>query len=240
VLSLESVTVRYGAITAVSEVSIDLAKGQVGALLGANGAGKSSLLNAISGRVRPAGGRIMLDGRDITRVKAYQRKGLGLAHALEGHRVFGELSVQENLLLGGLPPGRHSMNRARQRSLMEREFDRFPVLGDRRRQRAGLLSGGEQQMLTISTALMSDPRMLLLDEPSLGLSPKISALIFSTVSDLAREGLTIVLVEQSVEQALRIADQAWVMRQGRVLRQGSAADIAQSDDIAELYLGVGH
>ena len=235
-LELSSVSVRYGPITAVDDVSLNLPRGQVGALLGANGAGKSSVLAAITGLVRPSAGRIDYEGTDLLRVKAFRRKGNGIACAMEGHRVFGNLTVYENLVLGALGPGKHRIDRSSLEAGVNREYERFPVLGERRQQRASLLSGGEQQMLTISSALMSEPKLLLLDEPSLGLSPKMQTLILDTIADLARGGLTILLIEQAVEQALAIADVAWVMRAGRIVRSGLPSSIGTTDEITALYL----
>ena len=238
-LEVDSIAVNFGAVVAVKDVSLRLRAGAVGALLGANGAGKSSLLGAISGLVRTSKGTITFHGSEIQGMKCYKRKGRGIVHGLEGHRVFGDLTVQENLVLGALSPGSHKIERRSLQAALEREYERFPVLGDRRRQKAGLLSGGEQQMLTISSTLMSDPKLLLLDEPSLGLSPKMATIIFATIEQLARDGLAILLVEQTVDRALDVADTVWVLRQGLVVREGTPQEIAAAGDIGELYLGTG-
>lgn len=236
-LEVNSIYVNYGAVSAVADVSLAVGPGKVGVLLGANGAGKSSVLGAISGLAPLSQGSILFNGERLDSIKCYRRKGLGIAHALEGHRVLGELTVQENLLLGALGPGRHRIDRRALDAALAREYERFPVLGERRKQRARLLSGGEQQMLTISSALMSQPRLLLLDEPSLGLSPKIASLIFTTIGELAAEGLSILLVEQTIDRALAIADFVWVMRQGRIVDSGTPANLTSSVDLGALYLG---
>src|SRR6201988_4377463 len=201
-LKLESVRVAYGAIEAVKGVSLEVRQGEVVTIMGANGAGKSTLLKSICGLEPVAEGSIKFDGKDVTNVKAHQRVGLGVAMSPEGRGVFADQTVRENLMLGAYS---RKKDTAATEAAVEREFKRFPRLRERQHQQSGTLSGGEQQMLAISRALMSEPRLLLLDEPSLGLAPLVIRDIFDAIRSLREEGLTILLVEQMAKQALGVA-----------------------------------
>ena len=226
----------YGPVAAVRGVSLAVRAGEVVALLGANGAGKSTLLRTISGLIRPRAGQVHLAGRAIDRLAPSRIVRLGIAHAPEGRRVFGSLSVADNLRLGA------AARRERAGLVEERErlLDLFPILRERLRQAAGTLSGGEQQMLALARALMAKPRLLLLDEPSLGLAPLIVRAIFDARADLKRVGVTMLLVEQNVAAALELADRAYVLRTGEIRLEGASAELrADPERIAHAYLGTG-
>lgn len=233
-LKLESVVISYGAIQAVKDVSLEVRAGEVVAIIGANGAGKTTLLKGIAGIEPVASGRILLDGADCAAVPAHRRVGLGIALSPEGRGVFPDQTVRENLLLGAYTLRRDP---ARVQRLLEREFERFPRLGERQNQLAGTLSGGEQQMLAISRALMSEPRLLLLDEPSLGLAPLIIADIFRSIEALRDAGLTILLVEQMAQQALAIADRAYVLETGLITHEGTGKELLDDPRVRAAYLG---
>lgn len=233
-LKLESVKVAYGAIEAVKGVSLELRKGEVVTIIGANGAGKSTLLKSICGLEPLAAGRITFDGQDISALPAHKRVSLGLAMSPEGRGVFADLTVRENLLLGSYS---RKGDVAVTHALLEREFKRFPRLRERHDQLSGTLSGGEQQMLAISRALMSEPRLLLLDEPSLGLAPLIIKDIFSAIRSLRESGLTILLVEQMAKQALGVADRAYVLETGLITLDGSGRDLLNDPKVKAAYLG---
>ncbi len=233
-LRLEGVSVSYGAIQAVSDVTIEVRKGEVVTIIGANGAGKSTLLKSIVGLEPVTRGRVVLDGADITAVSAHRRTGLGVALSPEGRGVFPDQTVRDNLLLGAYS---HKGGAARVRELVAHFFDLFPRLGERQAQFAGTLSGGEQQMLAIARALMSEPKFLLLDEPSLGLAPLIIKDIFAIIRDLRRTGLTILLVEQMASQALAVADRAYVLETGRITLEGSGRDLLGDPKVRAAYLG---
>jgi branched-chain amino acid transport system ATP-binding protein len=233
-LKLESVQVSYGAIQAVKGVSLEVGAGEVVTIIGANGAGKSTLLKSIAGLEPLSGGRILLHGQDCTRLPAHQRVGLGVAMSPEGRGVFADQSVRENLLLGAFSRRRDAAGVDR---AIEREFDRFPRLRERADQMAGTLSGGEQQMLAISRALMSEPRLLLLDEPSLGLAPLVIKSIFDAIRQLRDSGLTILLVEQMARQALAVADRAYVLETGLITLQGSGSQLLNDPKVRAAYLG---
>jgi branched-chain amino acid transport system ATP-binding protein len=233
-LKLESVSISYGAIQAVCDVSIDVPRGEVVTIIGANGAGKSTLLKSIVGLEPVAGGRISFDGQDITTTPAYRRTGLGVALSPEGRGVFSDQSVRDNLLLGAYSKKSDS---ARTEQKIEQFFTMFPRLEERQEQLAGTLSGGEQQMLAIARALMSEPKLLLLDEPSLGLAPLIIRDIFNTIRALRETGLTILLVEQMANQALGVADRAYVLETGRVTLQGKGCDLLNDPKVRAAYLG---
>jgi branched-chain amino acid transport system ATP-binding protein len=233
-LKLESVELAYGAIQAVKGVTLEVKRGEVVAIIGANGAGKSTLLKGIAGLEPLAGGRLLLDGEDCSRVPAHDRVALGLALSPEGRGVFPDQTVRENLLLGAYGRRREP---ARVQALVEREFGRFPRLAERQAQLAGTLSGGEQQMLAISRALMSEPRMLLLDEPSLGLAPLIIVEIFRSIRALRESGLTILLVEQMANQALAVADRGYVLETGRITAEGSGRELLNDPKVRAAYLG---
>ena len=233
-LKLESVAMAYGAIQAVREASLEIRRGEVVAIIGANGAGKSTLLKGIAGIEPIAGGRLLFEGRDIARVPAHERVGLGIALSPEGRGVFPDQTVRENLMLGAYGI-RHDAPRVA--ALIEREFTRFPRLQERQDQLAGTLSGGEQQMLAISRALMSEPRLLLLDEPSLGLAPLIIVEIFRSIRALRDQGLTILLVEQMANQALAVADRGYVLETGRITAEGRGRDLLEDPQVRAAYLG---
>ena len=233
-LKLESVKVAYGAIQAVKGVSIDVRKGEVVTIIGANGAGKSTLLKSICGLEPVTEGRILLDGKDITNVASHQRVGLGVAMSPEGRGVFADQTVRENLMLGAYS---RKSDPAATAAAIEREFKRFPRLRERQDQLSGTLSGGEQQMLAISRALMSDPRLLLLDEPSLGLAPLIIKDIFNAIRQLREAGLTILLVEQMAKQALGVADRAYVLETGHITAEGTGRALLNDPKVKAAYLG---
>jgi branched-chain amino acid transport system ATP-binding protein len=232
-LALERVSVAYGKRRALDGVSLTVGAGEIVTLLGANGSGKSTTLRTISGLVRPSAGRVVLDGRDITRAAPDAIVTAGVGHVPEGREIFPEFTVHENLLVGG-----HTAPRAAIVEATERAFTLFPVLGQRARQLAGTLSGGEQQMLAIARALMIRPRLLLLDEPSLGLSPRLTREIFGVIARLNREGATILLVEQNARRALALASRAYVLETGRVVVSGAARDLAADPRIRAAYLGL--
>ncbi|MEW5421627.1 ABC transporter ATP-binding protein [Amorphus sp. 3PC139-8] len=232
-LTIEGLRVSYGAITAVRDVSLSVGEGELVALLGPNGAGKTSTIAAVSGLVPAQAGRILFNGEDVTRVQAEDRIRRGLTVTPEGRRVFANLTVGENLRLG-------AAIRRDPRGVaddLERFLELFPVLRERYAQPAGTLSGGEQQMLAISRSLMSRPKMLLLDEPSLGLAPQIVARIFDFIGGLKREGLTLLVVEQNAEQALRFADRAYVMSSGTLRYSGPPGDLLDDHGLLKLYIG---
>jgi branched-chain amino acid transport system ATP-binding protein len=215
-LSVKDLVVRYGQVEALHGVSLEVYPGEIVALIGSNGAGKSTTLRAISGMIRVESGRVLFDGQDITNLRSDQIVRRGLAHIPEGRQIFGDQSVFDNLLLGGI-----SIDRRESRALADKEIRRFPVLFERRRQRAGTLSGGEQQMLAISRGLMSRPKMLLME----------------TILDLNANGATVLLVEQLASMALAVADRAYVIQNGLVRLEGSSTSVAQNPEVVRLYLG---
>ena len=233
-LKLNSVNVSYGAIQAVRDVSIEVPKGEVVTIIGANGAGKSTLLKSIVGLEPVNKGQVVLEGRDITSTPAHRRTGLGVALSPEGRGVFADQSVRDNLLLGAYSTKEDA---ARTEQKIEQFFVLFPRLRERQEQFAGTLSGGEQQMLAIARALMSEPKLLLLDEPSLGLAPLIIKDIFSTIRMLRETGLTILLVEQMANQALAVADHAYVLETGRITHQGKGSELLNDPKVRAAYLG---
>jgi branched-chain amino acid transport system ATP-binding protein len=232
-LGLDRVSVAYGKRRALDGVSLTVSAGEIVTLLGANGSGKSTTLRTISGLVRPSAGRVVFDGRDITRTAPDAIVTAGVGHVPEGREIFPEFTVRENLLVGG-----HTAPRAAVIEATERAFALFPVLGQRARQLAGTLSGGEQQMLAIARALMIRPRLLLLDEPSLGLSPRLAREIFDVIARLNAEGTTILLVEQNARRALALASRAYVLETGRVVVSGPARELAADPRIRAAYLGL--
>jgi branched-chain amino acid transport system ATP-binding protein len=234
-LVVEELVVRYGPITAVRGVSLRVQQGEIVALLGANGAGKSSLLNAVAGLVPTSGGRVLFKGDPVTRLPPERIVARGLGLTPEGRRVFPRLSVEVNLRLGG------AMQRDREklRAARDRVLELFPVLLERLSQDAGTLSGGEQQMLAIGRSLMAEPTLLMLDEPSLGLAPLVVDRIFALMGRLRDEGTTLLLVEQNVDRALRIADRAYVLKSGEIEAEGPADELRRSADIERAYLGIG-
>ena len=233
-LRLNSVNVSYGAIQAVRDVSIEVPKGEVVTIIGANGAGKSTLLKSVVGLEPVAGGRVFFDSQDITVTPAHRRTGMGVALSPEGRGVFADQSVRDNLLLGDYS---NKSTAAHTEQKIEKFFEMFPRLKERQKQFAGTLSGGEQQMLAIARALMSEPKLLLLDEPSLGLAPLIIRDIFNTIRALRETGLTILLVEQMANQALGVADRAYVLETGRITLQGKGCDLLNDPKVRAAYLG---
>ena len=233
-LKLDNVRVSYGAIEAVKGVTLDVKAGEVVAIIGANGAGKTTLLKGIAGLEPLESGRVTINGVDCSALPTHKRLGAGVALSPEGRGVFPDQTVGENLLLGGYALRKDP---ARVEKLMAREFERFPRLAERRHQLAGTLSGGEQQMLAMSRALMSEPRLLLLDEPSLGLAPLIIADIFRSIRALRDAGLTILLVEQMANQALSVADRAYVLETGRVTLEGTGQQLLKDPAVRAAYLG---
>jgi branched-chain amino acid transport system ATP-binding protein len=231
-LEVKNLLVRYGPVQALHGVSLEVYPGEIVALIGSNGAGKSTTLRAISGMIPVESGSVVLGGEDITNLSSHHIVRRGLAHIPEGRQIFGDQSVFDNLLLGGF-----SLDSRVSRDMAEREIRRFPVLYERRRQRAGTLSGGEQQMLAISRGLMSRPRLLLMDEPSMGLAPLLVRQVAQTILDLNAEGVTVLLVEQLASMALAVADRAYVLQNGVVRLSGSSSDLAQNPEVVRLYLG---
>jgi branched-chain amino acid transport system ATP-binding protein len=233
-LDVTELHVRYGRTQAVRDLTLHVAAGEIVTVLGANGAGKSSLLKAIAGAVRPAAGRVLFDGADVTALGAPARVARGLVLVPEGRQILVSLTVHENLQMGAY--GRRDRDVARDIAAI---YDRFPNLGARRDMAASVLSGGEQQMLAISRALLARPRLMMLDEPSLGLSPLLVARLFELIGALNREGLAILLVEQNTRMALRAAGRGYVMELGRVVLDGPAERLADNEALAAAYLG-GH
>lgn len=233
-LEVEGLRVRYGGVEAVQGISLEVRQGEVVTLLGANGAGKSTTLRAISGLVSPAAGSIRFDGHELTRLPAHAIVELGVAHVPEGRKVFATLTVEENLNLGGY--SRRRDRRAVEEG-RERVYALFPRLKERRHQLAGTLSGGEQQMLAIGRGLMAAPRLLLLDEPSLGLAPKLVIEIFRTIRAINEQGVTVLLVEQNARLALRVAQRGYVLETGRLALGGDARELRENPQVQEAYLG---
>jgi len=232
-LSVQSLKVSYGPIEAVRGVDFDIEQGEIVALLGANGAGKSSTLNALVGLVPVSSGKVAFRGEDITDWAPEMLAPAGMTLAPEGRRVFGALTVAENLLMGAYSINDKEVIKA----AWERVYTLFPILHERRDQFAGTLSGGQQQMLAVGRALMSNPSLLLLDEPSLGLAPKIVGQVFELISVLRDQGVTLALVEQNVSMSLEIADRGYVFASGEIVAAGSASELAQSDALQSAYLG---
>ena len=234
-LEVSALEVRYGSVAAVRGVSLRVAEGEVVAVIGPNGAGKTSMLRAISGLVSGSGGRVVLDGREISRWKAHRIVTLGLAHAPEGRRLFSQMTVLENLNMGAY----RRRSRAEIRRTLEAVERRFPRLAERRSQLAGTLSGGEQQMLAIGRALMAEPRLLLLDEPSFGLAPMVVQKIFEILGTINRqESIGMLLVEQNARLALDLASHAFVLETGRLVMSGEASTIAGDESVRRAYLGM--
>ena len=232
-LQVENIEVYYGKIYALKGVSLTVNEGELVALIGSNGAGKSTTLRTISGLLRPKQGSVTYNGQRIDKIAPHQIVRLGLAHCPEGRRIFGRLSVYENLTLGAVTrTDRAEIERSR-----EQVFDLFPRLKERASQLASTLSGGEQQMLAMGRALMSQPKLLLLDEPSLGLAPMLVTQIFNIVQSIRQRGGTILLVEQNARQALQIADRAYVMETGKIILAGSAAELQTNPQVEHAYLG---
>ena len=232
-LRVEDINVYYGAIHAIKGISLEVNDGEIVALIGSNGAGKSTTLRTISGLMKPKTGRIMYDGEDITGVPAHKIVGKGLCQVPEGRHVFANMTVMENLELGAyLRTDKEGIAKD-----MEMVFEKFPRLLERKNQLSGTLSGGEQQMLAMARALMSRPKLLLLDEPSMGLAPLLIKEIFNIIKEINASGTTVLLVEQNANMALSIADKAYVLETGRITLSGTAAELASSEEVRKAYLG---
>ena len=233
-LKVEHLEVRYGDLIGIADISLQVEAGQIVALLGSNSAGKTTTLSAIAGLIRPAKGRIEWRGETIFGEPAYAIVSKGLALSPEGWRLFVTQTVEQNLRLGATALA----DRSRLDALFDRVYALFPRLAERRRQAAGTLSGGERQMLALGRALMSEPRLLMLDEPSLGLAPAVVDALYDTLDELHRQGLTLLLAEQSIPLALGIADYAYVLQTGRIALEGKAVDLQRNDQVREIYLGL--
>ena len=233
ILSLSNLQVCYGVISAIQDVALHIDSGEIVTLIGSNGAGKTTLLRTISGLIRPRRGSIEFQQNDLIRLAPHEIVRLGISHVPEGRQVFPHHTVRENLLLGAY----QQSDKQQVKSDLDRCFSLFPVLAERREQRAGTLSGGEQQMLAIARALMAHPKLLLLDEPSLGLAPLVVRKIFHIIQEINKEGTTIFLVEQNAHMALTIASRAYVLQTGRVIKTDSAARLLEDPDVKKAYLG---
>ena len=232
-LKVENLQVYYGVINAIKGVSFEVNEGEVIALIGANGAGKTTILHTITGLVSPKSGNIYCEGKDITKIPAHKIVYMGMAHVPEGRRIFQELSVVENLKLGAfILNDKEQINKN-----LQYVYEHFPRLKERERQIAGTLSGGEQQMLAMGRALMSNPKIILMDEPSMGLSPLLVSEIFEIIKEVSKDGKTVLLVEQNAKKALSIADRAYVLETGNITLSGDAKELMNNDKIKKAYLG---
>jgi branched-chain amino acid transport system ATP-binding protein len=232
ILAVQDLRVSYGRVEAVRGVSFTAEQGSLVTLVGANGAGKSSVINAVSGMLRPAGGRITFEGADVTRTPAHKLVARGLVQVPEGRQILSTLTIEENLRMGAW----HTGSTAQQS--IDAMYDRFPVLAQRRALPAGALSGGEQQMLAIARALVARPTVMLMDEPSMGLAPKIVDEVFRVIEEIRASGTTVVLVEQNARRALRAADHGYVLQTGSIVHSGPAAELLADERIVEAYLGI--
>ena len=232
-LEVKDLEVYYGVIQAIKGVSFHVDQGEVIALIGANGAGKTTILHTVTGLLAPKKGSVYFEGKEITKMPAHKIVSLGMAHVPEGRRVFAELSVYENLKMGAYT----RKDRSEIEATLEKVYERFPRLKERRNQMAGTLSGGEQQMLAMGRALMSKPKILLMDEPSMGLSPIMVNEIFSIIQEVSDSGTTVLLVEQNAKKALAIADRGYVLETGKIVLEGKASDLLNDDSIKKAYLG---
>ncbi len=232
-LEVKDLRVAYGKIEAVKGISFSVGQGEVVCLIGTNGAGKTTTLRTISGLIRPSSGEVRFEGKRIDTVPAHEIVTLGLAHSPEGRRIFPRLSVEENLLLGAFSRNDHHSIKED----LEAAYTLFPILGERSKQPAGTFSGGEQQMLAMGRAMMSRPKLLMLDEPSMGLSPIMMQLIMSTVKTLREQGTTILLVEQNARAALKLADKGYVLEVGHIVLEGTGNELLVSDEVRKAYLG---
>ena len=232
-LEVEDLRVAYGKIEAVKGISFSVEAGQVVSLIGTNGAGKTTTLRTLSGLIKPTSGKITFDGQVLNGIPAHKTVSLGMAHSPEGRHIFPKLTIAENLQLGAfLRKDKDGIEKD-----IQRAYDLFPILGERRKQAAGTLSGGEQQMLAMGRALMSQPKLLMLDEPSMGLSPIMMKRIMSTVTELQQQGTTILLVEQNAQAALKRADFGYVLEVGKIVLSGSGRDLLVNDEVRKAYLG---
>ena len=232
-LQVKDLEVYYGVIKALKGISFHVNKGEIVSLIGANGAGKTTTLHTVTGLIHPKHGTVTYDGHELTKVPAHKIITLGLAHVPEGRRIFQSLSVYENLLLGSYS----QKDKAKINTLMEQVFTQFPRLKERRKQLAGTLSGGEQQMLAMGRALLSDPEMIVMDEPSMGLSPLLVSEIFDIVKSFREAGKTVLLVEQNAKKAMTISDRVYVLETGSITAEGNAADLINDERIKKAYLG---
>ena len=230
---VENLVVRYGMIEAIKGISFEVNDGEIVTLIGANGAGKTTTMHAISGLLKPVSGSILLDGTDLTKIPSHQIVTMGLAQVPEGRRVFAQETVEENLILGAY----FRKDKDKIQADMENVFELFPRLKERRLQAAGTLSGGEQQMLAMGRALMADPKIMLLDEPSMGLSPLLVSEIFSIIEEINKKGTTVLLVEQNAKRALAIANHAYVLETGRITLEGTGEELARDERVQKAYLG---
>ncbi len=232
-LEVKDLEVYYGVIQAIKGISFEVNEGEVIALIGANGAGKTTTLHTITGLLSPKSGHVMFQGQDITKVPAHKIVSMGMAHVPEGRRVFADLSVYENLRMGAYT----RKDKAEIEESLKNVYKRFPHLEERKNEMAGTLSAGEQQMLAMGRALMSKPKIILMDEPSMGLSPILVNEIFDIIRSVSESGTTVLLVEQNAKKALSIADRAYVLETGRIVMEGNAKDLLENDDIKKAYLG---
>ena len=232
-LKVEDLHVSYGMIPAINGISFEVNKGEVIALIGANGAGKTTILHTITGLISPESGKVYLEDRDITKVPGHKIVTLGMAHVPEGRRVFANLTVLQNLKMGAYT----RKDKSEIAETLQMVYSRFPRLEERKNQLAGTLSGGEQQMLAMGRALMSHPQIILMDEPSMGLSPIFVNEIFSIIEEVSKSGTTVLLVEQNAKKALSIADRAYVLETGKIVLEGKASELLTNDSIKKAYLG---
>ena len=233
-LKVEQLSVNYGAFYALRDVSLTIEDGKITTIAGANGAGKTTLINTISGVVKPVSGRLTFENVELTRMKGHEIASLGVVQVPEGRKLFPEMTVYENLMMGGYNPRARPLRA----ESMEQAFQLFPVLRERSKQLARTLSGGEQQMLSIGRAMMAKPRLLMFDEPSLGLAPLLVREIFSSIEKLKSQGLTILLVEQNIRHSLQIADYAYVLETGQVVLQGTGREVMENEHTKKAYLGL--
>ncbi|MCQ2513007.1 MAG: ABC transporter ATP-binding protein [Lachnospiraceae bacterium] len=232
-LEVKDLQVYYGVIQALKGISFEVNEGEIVTLIGANGAGKTTTMQTVIGLIPSKGGSIIYEGTDITKYPSHKIVGMGMSQVPEGRRIFQELTVYDNLMLGAYLVKDANVIKER----IENCFEQFPILQERRNQIAGTLSGGEQQMLAMSRALMANPKLLMLDEPSMGLSPLLVSQVFDIIKDMNKRGITILLVEQNAEKALAIADRAYVLANGEITHQGTGAELAGSEEIKKAYLG---
>ncbi|RXJ93456.1 ABC transporter ATP-binding protein [Malaciobacter molluscorum] len=233
-LDVRDLHVSYGAIAAIKGISLKVKKGEVVTILGANGAGKTTTLKTISGLLKPKQGNIIFDKNDITNTPAHDIVSLGMSHSPEGRRVFGTLTVEENLMMGAYTLKSHD------KETLEWIYDILPRLKERKKQLSGTLSGGEQQMLAIGRAIMSKPKLLILDEPSLGLAPILVKAIFKAIKEIAQTGMTVLIVEQNAKAALKLANRGYVLEVGKITHEGTSEELLNSEAIQEAYLGKKH
>ncbi len=233
-LEIKDVQVHYGMIQAIKGISFDVEQGEIVALIGANGAGKTTILHTISGLISPTTGSILFEGTDITKIQPHKIVGMGMAHVPEGRRVFSDMTVLQNLKMGAYTRN----DAAESAETLKMIYKHFPRLEERKNQRAGTLSGGEQQMLAMGRALMSKPKLILMDEPSMGLSPLLVKEVFKIIEFCHEEGITILLVEQNAKMALGIADRAYVLETGQITMSGKASDLMEDEAVKKAYLGM--